>query len=61
MTTAPDAQHSPQHDDPSIESQVVALASFAHFIRMGWNPADLSLEDKHAIATAIQKFPGVPG
>lgn len=43
--------------DPSVEECVQALVALAHFIRNGWNLADLSDGDKAAIKFAAGKVP----
>lgn len=49
----------PMPDAPTIEAQIKALVALAHFIRNGWNVADLSPEDKAAIHYAAESVPEV--
>lgn len=42
---------------PTDNDQILALLALAHFIRNGWNLADLSNGDKAAIAAAVARIP----
>ena len=42
---------------PTDDDQIKALVALAHFIRNGWNPADLSDGDKAAIKAAAERIP----
>jgi hypothetical protein len=42
---------------PQDNDQILALLALAHFIRNGWNLADLSPQDKAAIKAAAERVP----